>query len=171
MQPDTYTLHLSHQTTIFSAFNHSFWTGLPQKLLRSECGRLSLLSPDNSGGVTAGDCPFSYCGRGSWGRRRHLPAVLPLVYQWRMWLGCTGYIRSSQGWCYNYLLLHFCLSFSLSYLLTDSYWTALSCTFYICFSFCLFIMAVRLIFTSCSTMMTPHFYDSSLRPSLQVYKQ
>ena len=48
----------------------------------------------------------------------------------------------------------------LSYLFPDSSLTAHSHAFYLCFSFRLLMQAAHLIYTTLSTMLTPHFYDS-----------
>ena len=72
-------------------------TGLPQELFWSERSRLSSLPPDDPGRTAMGNCPLSYSCWSPGGRRQHLPMLLPMVYQWRTGLGCTGYIRIVGG--------------------------------------------------------------------------
>ena len=97
IQSDSNSLYFLGRTNLFLPFDYLIGPGLPPELFQRKCSRLSLSSSNSSRGATTGNwgLPYSSQGSRSWGW--HFPAILSLVHQWRMWLGCMGYIKSSWG--------------------------------------------------------------------------
>ena len=111
LAPDSFSVDCRFPS--FSTTHHSFRAGLPQELFWSKRSRLSSLPPDDPGRTVMGNCPLSYSCWSPGGRRQHLPTLLPMVYQWRTGLGCTGYIRIVGGVMLRFHFISIFITFHL----------------------------------------------------------